>query len=368
MTSVRRIVLLGGYGNTGRRIAQLLARRADVQLVVAGRSRDKATAAAQSLANVAAHAVDAAVIDATQSSARRALFDGASLVIAASSTSTHAAEIARDAIAAGADAYDTNLSLPRKHEALRALGPEVERRGLTIITDGGFHPGLPGAMARYAASLVPDLASVRIGGAFNIDWNAYTFSDATIGEFVEELATIGPEAYEDGRWIRSWSATRLIDFGEGIGERQCVPWGMEEVRQLPAIMPTLKTAGFFIAGFGRLVDYAAMPAALLALRIAPAQKDRIGRAFLWTLRHWTRRGEWAVLLLNGIGASGRHVRIRVSHGNGYDLTAFPVVAGVEQLLDGPRRPGVFTQGHFVEPTLFLRRLEALGVAVQISTR
>jgi saccharopine dehydrogenase (NAD+, L-lysine-forming) len=368
MTHVRRIVLLGGYGNTGQRIAQLLAPRADVQLVVAGRSRDKAQAAAQSLAHVAAHSVEAAAIDATHAPARRALFDGASLVIAASSTSMHAAEIAEDAIAAGADAYDTNLSLPRKHEALRALAPEVERRGLTIITDGGFHPGLPGAMARHAASLVPDLEAVRIGGAFNIDWNAYTFSEATIGEFVEELATIGPEAYEDGRWIRSWSATRLIDFGGHIGERQCVPWGMEEVRQLPAIMPSLKTAGFFIAGFGRLVDYAAMPAALLAFKIAPSQKDRIGRAFLWTLRHWTPRGEWAVLLLDGIGAAGRHVRIRVSHDNGYDLTAFPVVAGVEQLLDGPRRPGVFTQGHFVDPAVFLRRLESLGVTVQISAR
>jgi len=107
--------------------------------------------------------------------------------------------------------------------------------------------------------------------------------------------------------------------------------------------------------------------ALLALKIAPAQKDRIGRAFLWALCHWTQRGEWAVLLLNGIGAGGKHVRIRVSHDNGYDLTAFPVVAGVEQLLDGPRRPGVFTQGHFVEPAAFLRRLEALGVAVEIST-
>lgn len=366
---MRRIVILGGYGNTGLRIARLLATRSDVSLVLAGRSASRAAQAAATLRATAANPVESLAFDATSERERRAAFDGASLVVAASSTSTHAAAIARDAIALGADAYDTNLSLPAKIASMWELSAEAERLERTIITDGGFHPGLPGAMARHAATLVPGLTAVRIGGAFNLDWGAYEFSPSTMIEFVEELDAITPESYDDGGWVRSWSAMRTIDFGGAIGVKQCIPWAMQEVRELPALIPTLRHAGFFIAGFSFMVDYLAMPAALLALRVAPSQKERIASAFLGALRHWTPPGEWAVLQLEAMGGDpAKRVKIRVEHHNGYDMTALPVVAGIEQLLDSPRRPGVFTQSTFVNPSRFLRRLEALGVGVQITVR
>jgi saccharopine dehydrogenase (NAD+, L-lysine-forming) len=72
-----------------------------------------------------------------------------------------------------------------------------------------------------------------------------------------------------------------------------------------------------------------------------------------------------VLQLEAAGGTPRRtVSIRVSHDDGYDLTAIPIAACVEQLLDGARRPGVFTQAAFVEPRAFLRRLEVLGVTVE----
>lgn len=369
MDTLRRIVIIGGYGNTGLRVARLLAPRPDVQLLLAGRSRGKAEAAAQTLAPIAAHPVTVSAMDAAQSDARRAAFAGASLVLAASSTTDYAAAIARDAMLAGADAYDTNLSLPGKISALWSLAGEAERAGRTIITDGGFHPGLPGAMARHAAALVPGLTAVRIGGAINLNWDAYEFSPSTMTEFVEELAAIHPESFDDGAWVRSWSAMRTIDFGGAIGVKQCVPWAIQEVRDLPTAIPTLRHAGFFIAGFSRRVDYVAMPLALLALRVAPRQKDRIARLFLAALRRWTPRGEWAVLQLEAMGGDpAKRVKIRIEHRDSYDLTAMPVAACIEQWLDGPRRPGVFTQAGFVEPARLLKRLEALGVGVQITVR
>jgi saccharopine dehydrogenase (NAD+, L-lysine-forming) len=369
MSPQHRIVIIGGYGNTGRRVARLLAPRADVQLVLAGRDEAKARAAAAALETTAAHPVVAAAADARRATERRALFAGASLVLAASSTIESAADIARDAVAAGADAYDTNLSAAGKLSALRAMAPEVERAGRTVITDGGFHPGLPGVMVRQAASLVPGLTDARVGGSFNIDWRSLQFSEASITEFVDELSLMDPSSFADGRWIRSWSAMRAFDFGGSIGVRQCVPWAMEEVRELPAAISTLRNAGFFVGGFSPIIDYLVMPAAFVALKVAPSQRARIGRAFLGALRRWTPQGSWAVLLLEAAGgAPRREITIRVSHDDGYDLTAFPIVACVEQLLDGARRPGVFTQAAFVEPRALLRRLEVLGVTVETNVR
>lgn len=367
MGDVRRIIVLGGYGNTGRRVAQLLAPRDDVALVIAGRSAERAAAAAQALTDVARHPVESLALDATREADRQRAFAGADLVVAASSTSEHAAAIARDAIAVGADVYDTNLSLPSKVEALLALTSEAYRLRRTIITDGGFHPGLPGVMARHAETLVPGLTAVQVGGAFNIDWRAYEFSPATVREFMRELTDIRPESMEDGRWVRSWSAARTFDFGGVIGSKQCVPWAMQEVRELPTFIPTLRQAGFYVAGFGPLVDYVVMPAAFFALRVAPSQHERIARVFLGALRRWTPRREWSVLQLEAMGGDpAKRVKIRVEHPNGYDLTAVPVAATVEQWLAGVRRPGVFTQAAFVSPARLLKRIEALGVQVQIT--
>lgn len=365
MSSPHRIVILGGYGNTGRRVARWLAPRTDVQLVLAGRDEAKAREAAAALASRAAHPVLAARTDAHRAEERRILFAGASQVLAASSTIESAAEIARDAVTAGADAYDTNLSAPAKIAALRAMAPEVERAGRTVITDGGFHPGLPGVMVRLAESMVPGLTDARVGGSFNIDWRSLQFSEASITEFVDELSLMDPSSFVEGRWVRRWSAMRAFDFGGAIGTRQCVPWAMEEVRELPSAIPTLRNAGFFVGGFSPIIDYLVMPAAFAALKVAPSQRARIGRAFLGALRRWTPRGSWAVLQLEAAGGTPRRiVTMRVSHDDVYDLTAFPIVACVEQLLDSARRPGVYTQAAFVEPGAFMRRLEGLGVTVE----
>ncbi|MDQ8153354.1 MAG: saccharopine dehydrogenase NADP-binding domain-containing protein, partial [Gemmatimonadota bacterium] len=338
----------------------------DVQLTIAGRSLARAEAAAAALNATAAHPVRARSADVRDAAVRRALCEGATVVLAASSTTELAAEIVRDAVAAGADAVDTNLSMPLKHAALRAMTPDVVRARRTVITDGGFHPGLPGVMVRHAAELLPGVTDAHVGGSFNIDWRALEFSEASAAEFVDELRHMNPESFVERRWVRSWSRVRPFDFGGAIGRRQCAPWAMQEVRELPAAIPTLRNAGFFVAGFSPVIDYLVMPAAFAALWCAPRARATIGRGFLWALRRFSPRGGWAVLLLHATSdATGRTVTIRVSHDDGYALTAIPVVAAVEQLLDGARRPGVFTQAGFVEPASFLRRIEALGVRVDV---
>ena len=45
----KRVLIIGGYGNFGRFIAQMLAREDDIQVIIAGRSMDKANAFASTL-------------------------------------------------------------------------------------------------------------------------------------------------------------------------------------------------------------------------------------------------------------------------------------------------------------------------------
>ena len=59
--------------------------------------------------------------------------------------------------------------------------------------------------------------------------------------------------------------------------------------------------------------------------------------------------------------------IRVSHPDGYALTAIPVVAAILQYLDAPAaKPGVWTMGCYVEPNRLLADMADMGVEVAIA--
>ena len=45
------------------------------------------------------------------------------------------------------------------------------------------------------------------------------------------------------------------------------------------------------------------------------------------------------------------------------MTAIPVVACVRQWLAGPRRPGLWFQGQYLEPEALLRDMARLGVTI-----
>ena len=41
---MQRVLIIGGYGNFGRFISSMLAREADIQVIIAGRSKSRAEA------------------------------------------------------------------------------------------------------------------------------------------------------------------------------------------------------------------------------------------------------------------------------------------------------------------------------------
>jgi saccharopine dehydrogenase-like NADP-dependent oxidoreductase len=63
---VRRVLVLGGYGTFGARVAERLAREGDVEIVIAGRSLPAAEAHAAALRKGAGAKVSAARLDASR--------------------------------------------------------------------------------------------------------------------------------------------------------------------------------------------------------------------------------------------------------------------------------------------------------------
>ena len=359
------IAILGGAGNTGRRLARLLARAGGYDLRLMGRNKASVDDAAARIAAETGATLIGVRADSSDRAGLLAALSGADLVVSATSATRDAPTVASVALQLGIDYFDIHLSSAAKWRALRTIEPDIVRRGLQFVSDGGFHPGLPAAMIRRLSTTV-DLTHAPVYASFSVDWSRLSFGPGAADDFVDELREMDPSAFRDGRWLRSWRNARDFDFGPPQGRQQTIAMGIEELRSLPDRLPHLRDTGFYISGFGPVIDYVALPATMLATMLPPLRRFAAS-AFFAALKHWTRHDEWTVLVCDGRGTrDGLPVaaRLRISHGDSYELTAIAAAACVLEMTGGERRPGLLPQGLYVGPGVFLGNLGSMGVGVE----
>jgi saccharopine dehydrogenase (NAD+, L-lysine-forming) len=361
-----RVVILGGYGQAGRAMVPLLLRETRGALVLAGRDGSKARRVAEEWnEHLGTGRVTWARADAVDSRSLRAAFDGADLVVVAASTVDYVRTVAEAALASGLDYLDIQYS-SKKLRTLAELAPDIERAGRCFITEAGFHPGLPSALVRYAATRLDRLESAIVSSVLN-QRGGLPYSGG-VDELIESFRDYRPEVLREGTWQTPgfWTSYRPVAFEGGFGTRSCVPVPLEEMRALPQIVPALREAGFYIAGFNWLADWVVTPASMLALRLfRRAAVKPMGRLLCWSTRVFSRPPYGVALQLDAHGTVGQaaaRLRLFLSHEDAYVFTAVPVVACLLQILDGStRKPGLHFMGHLVDPARLLRDMQRVGI-------
>jgi hypothetical protein len=353
------ILILGGYGATGKPLTKHLLAQTGHRIVIAGRHLDKARAFVDSLHSDRVTAVQA---DATDPASLRQALHGVDLLLVAAPTTHHTSAVVRAALDAGVDYLDIQYS-DRKLETLRAHEKEILERKLCFVTEAGFHPGLPSAMIRYAASKLDCIESARTAGYLNMGDLQYT---EAVDELMEGFVHYQAQVYRNGAWTKpnSWEM-RKFDFGEGTGAKTCYSMFFEELRCLPEMYPTLKDSGFYIAGWNLLTDMILTPIILVGLKIAPKRGIRpLGKLMCWGVNR-SKPPYRVVLKVEAAGQlNGRPVQVqaRIEHEDGYELTAIPVVALLMQY-EQIRRPGLQMMGHLAEPDRLFADMQQMGVQV-----
>lgn len=373
MNEPRTLLILGGYGITGSLIARLLLQECDARLVLAGRSVAKAAARAAELnRQFPGERVRGCYANAADEASLRQAYRGANMVVAASSTSQYAAQVAGTALELGLDYLDVQYST-QKIATLKALAEPIKQADLCFVTDGGFHPGLPAALIAHAAQYFDEIHTANVGSVIQINWRGLPITDTTVSEMIEEFQDYQSLTYQDGCWKPAnwWSLSSLkyMDFGREFGRRYGMPMFLEELRCLPELFPTLKAAGFYVGSFNWFVDWILFPLLMILIKLAPSRGIRpAGRLMLWGLRTFTKPPYGTLLKVEAQGEKdGKNHTAQVSlyHPDGYWFTAIPAVACLLQVLDGTgRKPGLWCQANLVEPKRLMADLQRMGIEIQ----
>ena len=157
------VLLLGGYGVFGGRVAERLAREPGIGLIIAGRSLERARELAAQLGpEKRCASISAARLDGSQVTARELALLGVDALINASGPyQWQDYALARAAIAAGAHYVD--LADARAFvSGIGALDAEAKRAGVLVVSGASTVPAVAGAVLDELAPRLPSLRAVSI--------------------------------------------------------------------------------------------------------------------------------------------------------------------------------------------------------------
>jgi saccharopine dehydrogenase (NAD+, L-lysine-forming) len=363
-----KFLLLGGTGATGRSLVRHLLMQTDADVVLASRSLQKAQALAETFnAEFKTRRVTAVRAEANDAASLKTAFPGTSMVLVAAPTTHQAGTVIRSALEAGADYLDVQISA-EKFALLQSLAPEIEKAGRCFITEAGFHPGLPSALVRYAATQLDSIESAVIGGYLNMGNSHLPFTES-VDELMEAFRDYQAQVLKDGQWTKPSSfAMRKINFGGDIGTRNAYSMFFEELGPLPQMYPSLKELGFYMSETHWFLDWFINMIVFAGIKLFPKRGIRpLGKLVWWGMTTLPKPPYRLELHTEATGLkNGRQTGVvfKVSHEDGYELTAIPVVAALKQYLDGStRKPGVWMMGHLVDPVRLINDMERMGVTI-----
>jgi hypothetical protein len=230
---MKTILVLGGSGNTGSRIAKLINDHSFSKVIVAGRNKSK-------LEKVGLEYI---ILD-TQFDITEHLEDIDILVVASTSFDhSQRLNIINSAIKANCDYIDITTSFQDKLEYLKSINYSK-----LLVTDAGAWPGIPLALIKYAASL-DRFTKVNFSGLFSgPGWEAEV-TEETLLECEQVIAEFSskPSVYKNHQWINADKAESIYtNFQQG--RFLCRPTFLEEMLLVPRIFPEIE-CGLYSCSF-----------------------------------------------------------------------------------------------------------------------
>ncbi|MCB2198663.1 saccharopine dehydrogenase NADP-binding domain-containing protein [bacterium] len=366
------ILILGGYGETGKRLARYLLASTTCRIVVGGRDASKAESFAAELNDSQmSDRVLGIRLDATERESVRDALQGVNLFIQAGPALPEEVVrlLAEEVLNAAADWIDIQLDSTQA-AILSTFEERMKEEGRCFVTQGGYHPGLPALLIRWAARHSPHLEKAIVSSYLN-QKGGLPFTSG-VDELMDMFRGYEAHMLHGGEWVKVKGTTPddfpKVTFPFGIGKQMTTPMDLEEMKSLTEIMPDIKESGFLIGGFNWFTNYIVSPIVMVGMKVLPFIPLRSwGRLFSWSCCRFARPPYGVVVQVEARGQKNGQeydLSLAMYHDDGYDLTAIPVVATIRQMLDGTcHTPGLYFQAWLPEPTRMIRDMQKMGVKI-----
>ena len=375
-----QILILGGYGNAGRKIAGLLYqnikasgahRFQNIRIFIAGRNLSLASDLSGMLnGKNSTEVFNPIQVDINDKVRIQKALQNMNMVLVCLPLGKAAKNIIEVAIECGVDFFDISISTDKK-SILHEYKPIIEKRGLCFMVDGGYHPGIPGALARYAAGFFDQVESIIVGALMNIDWKSYTFSPETITEFVSEIRTSQAMIYANGQWNKTRFGGTFdmlaLDFDNTRRNQSLAPMYLEEMKDFTDDYPSIRRTGFYIGGMDWFSNLISFPLAITWYMVFPKSNPGwLAKLIFWGMKRYSSPPYNNILIADAKGfknGKAKRCKIFLEHEDGYLFTAIPVIATLNQYFE-KRKAGIWRQATFVEPVRFIQDIQDMGIRLK----
>lgn len=352
MSEGRDLLVVGGYGVVGRRIAAQLSPRFPGRVVVAGRDERRAEA----LCNEIGHGSRARWIDVDDPASVDPALDGVGTVVTC--VVQRELHLLRASVARGV-AYTDIAPRLAFWQGAGEMAAEARRTGARIVLGAGLSPGISNMMARQLAKAIGRVDGVEtaillsLGDEYGADSLQHVL-DALVQPF---------QVLEDGRTHEAvpFSEGRRVQFPEPIGARTAYLFPWSDVVYYPETLGARTSLGRFalepawLGGFASLLVRAGArrwlrhPGYLRGNRRAI---DRLKRVY---------SGQDRFALVVTVEGGGRAMKMSLSGRHQADATADAAAELARALAAGEmQRPGVWLPEEVISHERFFEALAALG--------
>src|SRR5215208_6341003 len=355
------ILITGGYGTVGRRVAADLAPDYPVRVVVAGRSAERAARLATELG----HGARGRRVDVGDPDSVEAALGGVGVVV--SCIAQPEPHLLRAAIARGLAYTDIapHLMTRRPTEAMKA---EALRTGARIVLGAGLAPGISSLLARLGADRVGVVESVEsnvllsVGDSFGPASRTYLLEEVALHYAVRIDGTELP--------MRPFARSARVNFPRPLGERTAYLFPFSDQVFFPETLgarTALSRLALEPLWLGTLLSALVGLRVTAMLRRRAGAEERLQRLTAWLQRRYEGRDFYGVAV-EVHGAQGR-VRISlVGHGqaSGTAIGAAAVVRALAE--DEVRQPGIWLAEQVILPGPFFERLATRGLVPTVEDR
>ena len=229
---MKKVIVLGGYGNFGKRIVENLTSIEDITVLIAGRNLSKSSALVENLENTSAAKLEPLAIDIFADDFKEQLASLSPYLVIHTSGPFQGQDYRVPTACIECGAHYIDLADDRRFVCdIAELDIEAKDKALLIVSGASSVPGLSSAVIERYQTQFSIIESINLAIA---PGNKAERGLATV-EAILSYTGHPLNVFKDGRWqdVYGWMDSKVNDFGGFVGKRHLANVDVPDLELFP---------------------------------------------------------------------------------------------------------------------------------------